>query len=239
MKPTIGAVRPSKTKLAVERLCTCECLLPLLDRHLAVFGMHLPSPSVTELPRRRHSRITHPLRTQIVALSFREAGPDRLGEALHQLPKSSLAVGQRGLDTIALSQLLCQSSVGLLKCGGTLFDEHFERLMTLTQGDIGLSAFRDIDEGGAAGDEPTVGFLNGRGAQQNRQQGAVFAPNLELQIPHDSSLDETWKLLVKQFGRLGGEKVQETDFSDDLVFTIAQPVEFGLVDADEHALRVQ
>ena len=173
---------------------------------------------MTELPRRRHSRITHPLRTQIVALSFGEAGPDRLREALHQLSKSSLAVGQRGLDAIALGQLLRQSVVGLLKRGGTFFDEDLKRLVTLAKGRIGFSAFRDIDEGRAAGDEPTVGILEGRGTQQNRQQRTVFATELELQVPHDSSLEETWELLMKQFDRLGGQKILEAHDSDDLVF---------------------
>jgi hypothetical protein len=95
------------------------------------------------------------------------------------------------MNQVTLRQFLLEALIGVLKRGGPFFDEDLERLMALAKGRIGFSAFRDIDEGGAAGDEPAVGILDGRGTQQNRQQRTVFATDLELQVPYDSSLDET------------------------------------------------
>src|SRR5690606_25480781 len=94
-------------------------------------------------------------------------------------------------------------------------------------------------EDGAAVQERAVVVVDGGGAEQDRQLGAVLASQRELEVVHGALRLEVTQGAREARLRLGREQLLEAQLAFDLLARVAEPAQPGSVDLEDQASGVQ
>ena len=104
-KPPINAIISAQAELDGEIVAAGCGGLPDGDRAVAVVGVELLQPAITELRGFGDAGVVDPLRTEVVARPVGAAGPNKLRQGLHDLPEPLLARAHRLLGPLALGDV--------------------------------------------------------------------------------------------------------------------------------------
>src|SRR5215467_14402486 len=96
-------------------------------------------------------------------------------------------------------------------------------------------AFDHVVNHRPAHNEVAAVILKRLSAEKHGQNRTVFTEKVELEIVNYPCLNESREILLEALQTLGSKKLRKVLFADHLIARVPQPLEFGVIDQNEHA----